>query len=124
LLGEQLDQDPFLLFRLRGRDQAALLAGLKPSVSGVASAEPEAAIALGEPLTLDGNYAANAPIPTLGEAPEGPELALLRRLGPFAPLDADLIALLGPLYRAVAVAAGERPNAGDVEDVPTSTVEP
>lgn len=128
LLGEQLDEDPFLLFALRGRDQAALLEGLQQSApgygDGAEGAPPEAkgtgAAGAGatvdgeapprrttdrEPLALDGFYDSPAPAPSPGRADDAPELALLRRLGPFAPLDADLIALLAPLYREVAAAA-------------------
>jgi uncharacterized Zn finger protein len=41
LLGERFDEDPFLLFELRGRDQEAIAAGLRERRAvGVASLEP------------------------------------------------------------------------------------
>jgi uncharacterized Zn finger protein len=101
LLGEQFDEDPFLLFRLRGRDREALLAGLAPTAQTGEGASAT------DPLPLADFWSAAAPIPApIGEA-SGPDLALLRRLGPFAPLDADLVAVLGPLYKEVARLAGE-----------------
>ena len=41
ILGERFDEDPFLLFRLRGRTQEAILNGLRQRRSGSTAVEPE-----------------------------------------------------------------------------------
>ncbi len=41
ILGERFDEDPFLLFRLRGRTQDSILNGLRQRRSGSADLEPE-----------------------------------------------------------------------------------
>jgi uncharacterized Zn finger protein len=119
LLGEQLDEDPFLLFRLRGRDQDELLEGLRRRVgagSGSdAGAEPSATspeadgrpapTADAAPLGPTGFWSAAEPPPRIDLPGERPDLSLLRRLGPFSALDDDLVAHLGPIYRSVASAA-------------------
>ncbi|MBW6456947.1 MAG: hypothetical protein K0A98_13785 [Trueperaceae bacterium] len=125
LLGEQLDEDPFLLFRLRGSGRDEVLAGLQRSASGGtgqadtdAGTEPAAAHATDDRATTAANgagtvtpldaadyWSASLPPPRIDLPGERPDLSLLRRLGPFAALDADLVALLGPAYRAVAAAA-------------------
>jgi uncharacterized Zn finger protein len=127
LVGEQLDEDPFLLFRLRGRSQDDLLEGLRrqvgagsdadanaESAASTAEAEPEPAPAT-EATALDpaGYWSAAAPPPRIDLPTERPDLSLLRRLGPFAALDDDLIARLGPVYRGVATAAEAAFEAAD-----------
>lgn len=117
LLGEQLDEDPFLLFRLRGRGQDELLEGLRRQVgagSGAdaaagtaapsAEAEPAAAADV-IPLDPAGFWSAAEPPPRIDLPGERSDLSLLRRLGPFTALDEDLVAHLGPVYRSVASAA-------------------
>ncbi len=41
ILGERFDEDPFLLFRLRGRTQETILNGLRQRRSGTTNLEPE-----------------------------------------------------------------------------------
>lgn len=123
LLGEAFDDDPFLLFRLRGRTQEQVLEGLRARRAGVEEEEH------GPDLTaLPGEEGAPAPLPTDPEefwrlaaslddfqvqprAPEVP-LGLLQRLGQpsFAPM--SLQTTLGPVYatvtnRAERIAFGE-----------------
>jgi len=119
LLGEQLDEDPFLLFRLRGRGQDGVLAGLRRLAGGGSGADAGAgpdpaavdaddgAAVSGDATPLDpaGFWTSSAAAPRIELPSERPDLSLLRRLGPFAPVDDDLVARLGPLYRAVAAAA-------------------
>ncbi len=118
LLGEQLDDDPFLLFRLRGRGQEEVVEGLRRQVSvgsgadagtGGATTSTEADH---ERATADGtapldpaDYWSTAEPPRIDLPGERPDLSLLRRLGPFTALDDDLVARLGPVYRNVAMAA-------------------
>ncbi|MFU8887927.1 MAG: hypothetical protein ACNA8N_04930 [Trueperaceae bacterium] len=126
LLGEQLDEDPFLLFRLRGRGQDELLDGLRRRASDgtggddTAGASPEADLgpaAADDATPLDPTdfWSAAAPPPRIDLPTERPDLSLLRRLGPFTPLDDDLVTHLGPAYRAVAAAAEAAFEAADAE---------
>ena len=128
LLGEQLDEDPFLLFRLRGRDQDEVLAGLRrradgttggDAADGPATTPPEAdqgpaPAADTTPLDPAGFWSATEPPPRIDLPAERPDLSLLRRLGPFTALDDDLVARLGPAYRTVAAAAEAALEASDV----------
>ncbi len=52
LLGERFDEDPFLLFELRGRDKAALIAGLRER-RAVGLPELETSRYISEPITVD-----------------------------------------------------------------------
>jgi len=121
LLGEQLDEDPFLLFRLRGRNQDEVLEGLRRSVGGgPATAAPEggpepAPLDAATPLDTGDFWSASAPPPRIDLPSERPDLSLLRRLGPFGALDDDLVARLGPAYRAVAALAEAAFEAADAE---------
>lgn len=119
LLGEQLDDDPFLLFRLRGRDQDEVLEGLRRRVGAGSGADtgaepgatpPEAdhepsPAADAAPLDPAGFWSAAGAPPRIDLPTERPDLSLLRRLGPFMALEDDLVARLGPVYRSVASAA-------------------
>jgi uncharacterized Zn finger protein len=119
LLGEQLDEDPFLLFRLRGRGQDEVLAGLRRLAGGGSDTDADAGPAPGAvgadhgetpagnatPLDPAGFWSAAEAPPRIDLPRERPDLSLLRRLGPFTPLDDDLVARLRPVYRAVAAAA-------------------
>lgn len=132
LLGEQLDEDPFLLFRLRGSGRDEVLEGLRRQVSGVAGAgadvEASDAQPAGEgataaasdagtatPLDAADFWTATQPPPRIDLPTERPDLSLLRRLGPFSALDDDLVARLGPAYRAVAALAEAAFEAADAE---------
>lgn len=133
LMGEQLDEDPFLLFRLRGRGQDEVLDGLRRGVGGgagtpaetdspAAHTDDESATATANggatPLEASDFWSAAGPTPSIDLPGEHPDLSLLRRLGPFSALDADLVAQLGPVYRTVATAAEAAYEAADAE--PTS----
>lgn len=52
LLGERFDEDPFLLFELRGRDKAALIAGLRER-RAVAMPTPDAEPYVPTPIQVD-----------------------------------------------------------------------
>ena len=102
-LGEQLDEDPLLSFRLRGRDQAAGIASLRERSQPGSLRERAVAVA--------GFRSAATPIPAQPSGASAPELALLRRLGPL-PLAGDLIEALGPLYQAVVTGGSAMATAG------------
>jgi uncharacterized Zn finger protein len=129
VLGEALDADPFLLFEMRGRDKARVLAGLRAARAGAsmlgdrgglgtasaAHVEPGAE-ALGEVPTVSlGSVAADeydrprAALPAIDFSFERPgaDAALLRQLGAPAAWrgDASPAELLAPLVRRAADAA-------------------
>jgi len=125
LLGEAFDDDPFMLFRLRGRTQEQVLEGLRARRGAI---EEEEEVAGPNPTALPAEETAPAPLPEdpaifwrMGhslddfqvqpKAPQAP-LSLLQRLGQpsFAP--ADLRSSLSAVYqevtqRAEALAFGE-----------------
>lgn len=109
ILGEQFDADPFLLFRLRGRNQEEIFAALRAQrtaemVEGVAeeaapyTAEPAPALEesldnfwrLGASLEHFSTYLSESATP----------LPVLRRLGQPVFLSTDVEAALGYLYEA------------------------
>ncbi|NUQ36416.1 MAG: SWIM zinc finger family protein [Caldilineales bacterium] len=113
ILGEQFDEDPFLIFRLRGRDQEQIIAALRAQRADLSPTQEDAALAEeGEP------YAVAEPVLPLEEmladfwrlqgslehfplsmtAPATP-LAVLRRLGQPNFLTSDLEQALAPLYQ-------------------------
>jgi len=125
LLGEAFDDDPFMIFRLRGRTQEQVLAGLRARRGAIEQEEEKAG---SDPTALPIEETAPAPLPEdpgifwrMGQslddfqvqprAPQAP-LSLLQRLGQptFAP--ADLRSSLSAAYqmvtqRAEALAFGE-----------------
>ena len=121
LLGEAFDDDPFMLFRLRGRTQEQVLAGLRArrAVEEEAGPDPTALPAeetASVPLPEDPNafWRLSQPLDDFQVQPKAPKtpLSLLQRLGQptFAP--ADLRSSLSAAYqmvtqRAEALAFGE-----------------
>jgi uncharacterized Zn finger protein len=112
ILGERFDEDPFLLFRLRGRTQEQILQGLRERRAGQDIAddeekeEPEVVIPLEDTL---GNYW------ELGQSlepfsvairPPAIEIPLLKRLSEpaFVPIP-GIQSLLRPAYQAISRAA-------------------
>jgi uncharacterized Zn finger protein len=105
LLGEEFDRDPFLAFRLRGRDREELVAlvGAAPAArSGPRAAETPAAEPL--PASPDAFWRGSDPPPDLLDGVEPPAVtaALLGRLGafPFWRGRDPLFAVLTPAYQA------------------------
>jgi len=112
LLGEAFDDDPFMLFRLRGRTQDQVLEGLRARRSAIEEEE-----AGPDPTALPAEETTPAPLPEdpaifwrLGQSlddfqvqPKAPQVpwSLLQRLGQpaFAPL--DLRSSLGTVYQEV-----------------------
>jgi len=134
LLGERFDEDPFLLFRLRGRDREAIVADLRrrraaPAVEEVAQAGAPPAGAAGDETApggpgleaaVDDYWALGAGAGDLAFEVALPEveMALLKRLGlPTFGLDADMLrAQLGRVYDGVALRAIEVAFAESAEE--------
>lgn len=108
ILGERFDEDPFLLFRLRGRTQEQILQGLRlrragqPEDEDGSSADPEVILALEECLgNFWGSGGALDPFSVQMRAPQI-DMPILKRLGEpaFMP-EEGLFATLEPVYRAI-----------------------
>ena len=119
ILGEQIDEDPFLLFRLRGRDQEQVLSALRTRRSNVRVTEEQAEYteytAAEDAPPLDGDLdhfwrtggageSAAAPIP-INIKPPGTPMPLLKRLGQPPFLEENLERTLEGAYRALQQAA-------------------
>ncbi|MEJ2711168.1 MAG: hypothetical protein P8074_26410 [Anaerolineales bacterium] len=107
ILGERFDEDPFLLFRLRGRTQEQILQALRQRRAGQASfleeaEEPEVVTPLEE--TLERFYELGEPLEGFSLAIHEPaiEMPLLKRLGEAAFVPAPgVLSLLRPVYQAI-----------------------
>lgn len=119
LVAERFDDDPFLLFELRGRDREGLLAALTavgsgggegerpgagsadsgPTDAGPMDTDPAGDTPHGRPLGEDlERFWGGSELPAhLEVAPPAVTAHLLKRLGPFA--GEDLAELLSPSYR-------------------------
>lgn len=107
ILGEQFDEDPFLLFRLRGRTQEQVIAGLRARRAGEeavdeAGEEPEEpVVSLAETLAdFWGEAQSGVFIKTAINKP-AIEWPVLKRLGQPAFLQESIMTLLGPAYRQI-----------------------
>jgi len=114
ILGEQLDADPFLLFRLRGRSQEQILEGLRVRRSmedDVPSdreqqGEVESVVPLDEQIDTFWEAAERLQGVRIEIKPPVVRLPVLKRLGPPTFLaESKLTALLGPAYEAMTAAA-------------------
>lgn len=111
ILGERFDEDPFLLFRLRGRSEEQLLAELRSR--GSAQEEPTGAHATGidsaPPLEdqLDHFWQASSALDSVKVCIEPPavDLSVLKRLGQPSFMDHNLTHMLTPSYEAISAAA-------------------
>lgn len=119
ILGEQFDEDPFLIFRLRGRSQEQIMQALRASRSsegGRTLAEerpPYITAQPAPPLTVEGFWSLAQPLSQfqLNLKPPLTPHPLLKRLGQPAFLDESIEALLGPAYDQASKAALEIANA-------------
>jgi uncharacterized Zn finger protein len=135
ILGEQLDADPFLLFRLRGRTQEQVMEALHSLRSDGGAEEqapepepqPETFAPLEEQIGSFWQPAERLEGLHMAIKPPAVRLPVLKRLGQPAFLpDCDLAAVLGPAYEAMTAAAlaaayasegaGERRDQGGPED--------
>lgn len=107
ILGEQFDEDPFLLFRLRGRTQEQVIAGLRARRAGQEAVDDAGETADEPPPPLPESpaefWGAAQPGPFIKTAitPPALEWPILKRLGQPAFLHDDVMALLGPAYRQI-----------------------
>jgi uncharacterized Zn finger protein len=108
ILGERFDEDPFLLFRLRGRSQEQILLGLRQRRAGQEMAEeeeeeePETIIPLEE--TLDRFWDLGESMEQFQVSIKAPavEIPLLKRLGePTFDPEPGMRYLLLPAYRLI-----------------------
>lgn len=114
LLGERFDEDPFLLFRLRGRTQEQILEALRQRraeqgpLPEEEEEEPEAVVPLEETLGRFWEMGASMEGFSVGIREPAVETPLLKRLGEaaFVP-EPGIFALLRPAYRAITQAALE-----------------
>ncbi len=112
ILAERFDEDPFLLFRLRGRDQERIFQALRQLRAGEAvpedeaEEEPEPAVPLEE--TLDHFWETGEELKAFSVSikPSAIEMPLLKRLGepPFVP-EPGLQSRLFPAYDAISRSA-------------------
>ena len=116
LLGEAFDDDPFMIFRLRGRTQEEILSGLRARRAGrpggevgLEPADEEQAGPTPVPLPTDpaAFWTIAEPLDDLSFDPRPPEvpLSLLRRVGQPEFLEQDVMEVLGPTYLRVSEAA-------------------
>jgi uncharacterized Zn finger protein len=112
ILGEQFDEDPFLLFRLRGRSQEQILQAMRQRRAGQeaieeeAEEEPEEITPLEE--TIPNFWEMGEPLEafTLTIKPPSVTLPILKRLGePAFMAGASLQSQLDPAYQAITQAA-------------------
>ncbi len=110
ILGEQFDEDPFMLFRLRGRSQEQVMEELRTRRTGEEEGDfedevEEPAIPLNE--TLDDFWgAASASLKAVIKPPAARN-PILKRLGQPKFIDQNLEVLLDPVYQAVTQATIE-----------------
>ncbi|MEM7344011.1 MAG: SWIM zinc finger family protein [Chloroflexota bacterium] len=104
ILGEQFDEDPFLLFRFRGRSQDQVMEALRTRRAGDTDDdfEEEAelpAIPLDE--SLDNFWGGEVAAMRTNIKPPTTPYPILKRLGQPNFVEDDLVKLLGPVYQAV-----------------------
>jgi uncharacterized Zn finger protein len=107
ILGEQFDEDPFLLFRLRGRTQEQILEALRARRAEASDPEDdfEAAEEPVTPLaeTVESFWEMGQPLTHFKTTIKPPvtKFPILKRLGQPSFLRDDLLKILGPAYQAI-----------------------
>jgi uncharacterized Zn finger protein len=102
VLAEWIDQDPFMLFELRGKDRDAFLKTLQVSGEPAPETEPD------EPMTTEGFWGADLPEALITSGPPAVRQALLRALGdPPGWTGTTLLNRLRPVYTEVSARASE-----------------
>lgn len=107
ILGEQFDEDPFLLFRLRGRTQEQILEALRARRAEASGPEDDFE-AVEENVTplrekIENFWGMGQPLTHFKTTikPSVTEFPILKRLGQPSFLSDDLLKVLGPAYRAI-----------------------
>ncbi len=127
LVAERFDEDPFLIFKLRGRDKEEIIKALRskraPAAAGAAKtapmAQPIAAENRDKPLEecLDTFWQAGPALNSFSVNPAPPEVdhPILKRLGdpPFKAGKQDIAVLLAEAYTAASRAAQRQALQGD-----------
>jgi uncharacterized Zn finger protein len=111
ILGEQFDEDPFLLFRLRGRTQEQILAALRSRRADTEAADDfedeteESVTPLAE--SIANFWEMGQPLTRFKTTIKPPvtEFPILKRLGQPNFLGDDVIQALGPAYQAITASA-------------------
>ncbi len=137
ILGEQFDEDPFLLFRLRGRSEEQLARALRMRGEAQSSGEDEESGDTGNTQSHSPQDASSGAPPAKALEQEldrfwqaGPELesvkiavrepavdlSVLRRLGQTSFVDEDLVSLLSPGYEAISRRALEIAHGKEVDE--------
>ncbi len=105
ILGEQFDEDPFMLFRLRGRTQEQILADLRARRAETGSDEAEFETEEVTPLTetIANFWDMGQPLTRFKPAIKPPvtQTPLLKRLGQPSFLRDDLLKTLTPAYQTI-----------------------
>jgi uncharacterized Zn finger protein len=121
ILGERFDEDPFLLFRLRGHSQEQVIQELRGRRAAWAEAEEGDEEAAEEIIPLEGTldhfWDAGMPLHEVAIhlKPPAVEMPLLKRLGdPGFIAEPGLQALLRPVYETISRSALEAALSGDV----------
>jgi uncharacterized Zn finger protein len=122
ILGERFDEDPFLLFRLRGWKQEQVMAALRLRRAGdeespdVESEEPEAAVPLEEQIPTFWDFSAPLEGISVSIRPPSIEMPLLKRLGEASFVsEPGLEPLLRAAYQAISQKAIEVAYQEEVE---------
>ncbi|NOR77640.1 MAG: hypothetical protein GQ523_04285 [Methanophagales archaeon] len=129
LLAERFDEDPFLIFKLRGRTKSEIIDALRDKRASSAESEAIASASdTGErviPLSecLDSFWHAGDALDSFSVNPNRPEVenAILKRLGdaPFAIGKANLASLLAKAYEVASSAALQKAAGESEEDAET-----
>lgn len=119
ILGERFDEDPFLLFRLRGRTAEQLISALRAHRGAESEQEDEEPDLDAPPLEedLDRFWAAGPALDAMNISIKPPTvpLSVLRRLGQPSFVGEDLERLLAPGYEMISRAALEVALGEDAE---------
>ncbi len=123
ILGEQFDEDPFLLFRLRGRTQEQILQALRDRRAEAAGAdeefeEEEVVVPLEETIAHFWELGQAVSYLKTNISPPVTQLPILKRLGQPNFLNDDLLKTLGPAYQSISESAMATAYGTDTEDTP------
>lgn len=128
ILADRFDEDPFLIFKLRGRTKEEIIEALREKRAETSPSESTVDTATGEEDTtggmalqfedsLDGFWQAGEGLDSFVVSPQAPkvEKAVLKRLGdgPFSVGGQNITVLLGKAYDTIKDAAGRKMVEGE-----------